>query len=428
MRMRSLGKGQSVVFCVPEDVQTKINAQRSVPKASAIEVSHVLVWAVSETWKDLRRSMPIWATQGRRFQNHKDLYHGASTTVKDAEQLLEIEAKSLEAMYRPMTQNGPGKAQFDIWDTSNESIKQIVNRCEEFDVMNFDEANLQEEQERELAHEIEEERQLELPPPMHGEDHRISEGLLELIKHGDFLPQSKGLLPAFRELATCSPAQLFDLSQFPNDLLVTWDFVHTVKGATNPFIISNVLDSYQRPVQWVVSFGPQDDLRLLIISPFEANQLLADIRQSPHVTLHLYAPRTNMAYEPLDDMDLYTIGKPFRKGSISRSSIFQLNLFAGQLYFRSFEEYVELCECLGLAWTAAKDDEKHQADGFVVSSVGKWGLKNSPISFLKVFLTKIRLQCEGIGKTHMGKVVDGTLLEKGEIEEGSMMHYTMTDS
>jgi hypothetical protein len=412
--MRNLGKGQSVVFCVPEEIQTKINTQRSKPKNTSIEVLHVLAWAISETWEDLRRSMPIWATQGRRFENHKNLLHGARTTIGEAKQFLEDEAQSIDQLYRPRLQDRSG-AQFEGWDTSKVSIQRIVNRCQEFDTMNFNAANLQEEQERELAHQIEEERQKELPLPMEAETHKVSNGLRRLIQTGYIQPNSDGLLPAFRELKSCSAAKLFDVSQFPVELLVTADFVRTVKRPSNFSSTSYVSDSYQRPVQWVLSIR-YPNRPLVIISPFEANELLSDIRQSSYVTMHLYAPRINLAYQPLDGLDLYTLGEPYAMFYAPRTATMQLNLYAGQLYLRSFDEYMELCQYLGLAWTAAKGGERQRADGFVMSSVGKWGLKDSPINFLKVFLTKVRLQCEGIEKTHMGKIVDGTPLEKNDIE------------
>jgi hypothetical protein len=59
MRMRKLGKGQSVVFCVPEKIKTKIRALTFKPGNASIDVSDVLSWAVSETCIDMRRSMSL---------------------------------------------------------------------------------------------------------------------------------------------------------------------------------------------------------------------------------------------------------------------------------------------------------------------------------------------------------------------------------
>lgn len=63
--MRKLAKGKSVVFYVPRDIHFKILALTRKPTKSVITVSDVLRWAVSETWAETRRNMPVWATQGR---------------------------------------------------------------------------------------------------------------------------------------------------------------------------------------------------------------------------------------------------------------------------------------------------------------------------------------------------------------------------
>lgn len=50
MRMRKLGNGQSVVFCIPKEIQFKILALSEKNSKSTINVSDVICWAVSETW------------------------------------------------------------------------------------------------------------------------------------------------------------------------------------------------------------------------------------------------------------------------------------------------------------------------------------------------------------------------------------------
>jgi hypothetical protein len=156
---------------------------------------------------------------------------------------------------------------------------------------------------------------------------------------------------------------------------------------------------------------------LVILSPFEAEQLVARIQKSNLVTLHLYSPRPTQSYDPLDTLDLYCVGREFSACILSllRSQIVQLNLFAGQLYFKSYTEYVELCRYLGLAWEAPKEGEELQVDGFIVPPAGVWCLNTSPVGFLKDYI-KTRREGEGMEKTHLGKVLEGGLLEKREID------------
>jgi hypothetical protein len=101
--------------------------------------------------------------------------------------------------------------------------------------------------------------------------------------------------------------------------------------------------------------------------------------------------------------------------SLLRSQVVQLNLFAGQLYFQSHAEYVELCRYLGLAWETPREGQKLQVDGFVVPPAGVWCLHESPVQFLKDYI-KTRREGEDMKKTHLGKVLEGGLLEKREID------------
>jgi hypothetical protein len=361
--MRKLGKGHSVLFLVSEEIKSKILALKARLDSTDIGVTDIISWAISETWTDLRASMPLWATQGRRYESHKAIFQDKDFSKEQVEQFLEKEAQSLEYRYRPKAKGQSAISELDDWDMGNEIIARIVARCRDFGAMNFGSATLQEEQERELSPEIEAERQIERPAQKEAEPHHIHPDLMRLVQHGHFDIQSTAFLPAFESLRTTSAITLYDLKQFPKDLLVTVDFARTVK-LNSP---SDRLDSYQRPVQWILSVPVAYDsktVRLIILSPFEANGLLPAIRQSSKVTLHVYSPRPTLGYRPLDSLDLYTVGRPFNKASLSRSSIVQLNLFAGQLYLRSYSEYIELCNFLGLAWSASKDGENVRGMSF----------------------------------------------------------------
>lgn len=113
MRMRKLGKGQTVVFCVPKEIAAKIS--RCAPKSTSagIAKSDILHWAITETWTDMHRSMPLWASQGVRFVHQDALWKEAqdatSKTVlpqQQAKAFLEPEAQSLEDRYSPSIYQG----------------------------------------------------------------------------------------------------------------------------------------------------------------------------------------------------------------------------------------------------------------------------------------------------------------------------------
>lgn len=155
MRMRKLGKGQTVIFCVSQEIQTKILEATRKTNTSTITVADILEWSMYETLDDLRRNLPLWAVQGERFVRQEKIWSAANKqegklqlTKDDAEKLLETEAQSLEDRYRPrLSLDGQ-----NIFATSGDPVvQQIAARCEAFDITHFKASALQEEQERELS-------------------------------------------------------------------------------------------------------------------------------------------------------------------------------------------------------------------------------------------------------------------------------------
>ena len=422
MRMRKLGHGQSITFIVPEEIATKIRELTGKPVEDPITVDNVLCWSISETWQDLKRCMPLWAVQGQRFESHKHLLSGASTTEDQAKAFLEDEAHSIETRYRPRDKDDNDPLQLASWDLSNDNIAKIVSRCRDFEAMGFGLAALSEEQERELAPEIEEERQVERPPKMQAETHVLHPGLRQLAWYGQIARGSTGFEPAFKALRSTSAAKLFDLQQlpsFPTDLLVTEDFMRTVKIPAGSSRATFISDSFQRPVQFILTTSSPNDAdtiqQVILISPFEANELQPIIRETKKITLHLFASRSNGGFQPLDQLMLYNVGRDFNHQSVSRSLTAQLNLFAGSLYFRSLAEYNDLCDFLGLLRTSkVRSGQKVYADGFIEPPAGKWGLRQSPVPFLRALVMKIRREGEGVEKTHLGKLLGGIRLQNAD--------------
>lgn len=465
--MRNLGKGQSVVFCVYGEIQTKIASRRPSKDSShrEITVSDVLEWSMSETIQDLRKSMPLWAVQGLRFEKQKDLWDRSRTDTgielgkKAAEAFLEDEAQSLEHRYRPGIDRDYLPAV-----GNNARVNRIVARCNEFGTLGFRSATLQEEQERELSPEVEEERLVEKPPDAEPNMHSLDESVREFVRTG--VLRTSGLsptfIPAFQSLGdTGAATNKRILSQFPPDLLVTNDFSRTISTADRGK--SRYLDSYKRSAYYIltspgeVSDDPvhttttksesesgeepceqaeqsqtqqtqQSELmikHMVIISPFEAQRLLPDIRGYKKVTLHQYAPRRNKALRPLDQLSLFNEGRAFSPTQLPRRLRILLNLFAGQLYFDSFVEYKETCELLGLIWRVGQPGVVARADGFIVRrnrNAGSHGsgsgsevactFKESPVNCLRALMTSIRRNGEGIDKTHVGDMLSGWVLKE----------------
>lgn len=432
MRMRKLGKGQSVVFCVPQDIQTKIREHESRgerrssgDQLSDFDVQAVLSWAIGETVRDIKNGMPLWAVQGQRFELQNDIWQaargeaGIEMSASDAEKFLEEEAQTLERRYQPRAASTAYTSSLSA--DSSERLRSIEQRCTEIGALSSDQTTLHEEQERELAPEIEEERQIERPPPAKPATHSIHQDMKRFVSTGLLDDGSPIVTPAFQSLLGTTAAAHLDPRSFPKDILVTKDFMKTVQAsATGSF----TTDAFQRPVQWVLTSQPRDWKRVVIISPYEAQELLPIIRKSSMTTLHVYSPRPTQEFKPLDMLNLYTTPSSMMQTSflVPLRLRVQLNLFAGQLYFSSESEYIELCKMLRLSHQEATEGTFIEPDGFILSSTSSTiaaiiqasTFAKSPVKFLKTFLTKSRRDCQSIEKTHVGKIMDGALLQKSD--------------
>ncbi|KAK3346903.1 hypothetical protein B0T25DRAFT_613574 [Lasiosphaeria hispida] len=449
MRMRKLGHGQAVTFCVSPEMQKRIRDLRNMDRSDPLAVKDILFWAISETWNDTARSVPLWAMQGMRHQGQEAMWaeaEGTGTFSKEnASDYLEKESMTLEERYRPKrpeiretdTNNRLSSAQKALDSVPpllarhrQKQVDLIQQKIQAFELSNTQlTSNLQEEQERELAPEIEEERQVKRPPPKHARDHIFHNDLKHFIFTGQIIPGSRAFQTPFQAMAQSSAAGVFapGPENFPSDLLITADFAQTVKGFTS--------DSYQRPVQWVLTSKVEGEalkygMRMVIISQWEADRMLSRIltAKSP-VTLHAYLPRPSVTFQSLEDLKICTFPPVADDWAAPAELIMQLNLFAGQLCLRSYGEYVRLCRYLGLSYTENENEEKISADGFVGTKLfPECEFQTSPVAFLNAVCKRIRRDCMGIEKTHMGRILAGEILTARDFpdEEDKVSHESTT--
>lgn len=448
MRMRQLGKGQSILFCIPPEIQSKILQRRGPDQDSAttpIEVSEIIEWSIAETCIDLERCVGLWAVQGKRFAHQQHLWYeisGESKLSEDgkkrqtkqwAEKFLEDEARTIQDLYRP----GPRLPTLCCdRHADHDGVNLIEKHVAKFGCGGDTSSTtaLQEEQERELSPEIQKEMQIQRPHPADPAEHSLDPEVVYFIRTGVV---RKGAIPsafspAFSTLScTTAAAHLTNMDEFPQNLLVTRDFARTIKTSGHEGGGSeNKTDQFLRPVQWVVTSAggrPNDDggavaTTMVIISPFEAQSLISEFETTHRrVVLHLYAPRVLLGFRPLDGLRLYTTPALPDGWAVSPRLVLQLNLFSGQLYFDSFVEYTAVCDMLGLDWRGCAGKQEQSvsgvgADGFVnpvfrtTDDETGCTFRHSPVGFLKVFLSKVRRDSKGIDRTHIGKMLDAVLL------------------
>ncbi|CAE7082217.1 unnamed protein product [Rhizoctonia solani] len=425
MRMRKLGHGQSVMFAAPPEIDSQIRNASPTPirPGGKIDALDVLRWAMLETCKDLEHHVSHWAHQGIEFDRRLDAevqYAQTGNILVLQKGWTTPESRPLEIMYgvpSPETlsnQRGFLQRAFDI--------PELRKGLEKLGVKKLDDPSMNEEQEREVNHEVEREQQTQRPPKGLPASHSIHPDVKRFINTGRLPTSRSGILPLFHSFRAKS-------SQICNSwsplLFASTDFLQTI--AKSPI---DTLSEHMRPVNWIIT--GHGNVRV-VMSPHEVNELLPVIRKSSVIQLHVYAPRTSVAMLSFSELQFYSIpARPNNHPSSTElsSARLQLDLFAGQLYLSSYQDYESLCVTLGLfAIDGSKDDLQIEvdSDGFVkpehrdlVIQVRPEYLDcrftTTPISPLKDL---IGLRRKGMRYllTHMGQILHGRSLTLKDFEK-----------
>ncbi|KAG2137474.1 hypothetical protein DEU56DRAFT_736810 [Suillus clintonianus] len=281
----------------------------------------------------------------------------------------------------------------------------IQRKYEELGVVAGPDRSMDEEQEREVVHEVERERQVQRPPRVKPAAQDLHEDVRRFVRTGRVPKGSSAFIPALSCLANTTAA-FHERDQWARNLFVTHDFARTV-GLS---LVQNAED-YLRPVNWIVSSSIGV---LVVMSPNEVNTLLPRIRKSKVVHLCVYTPRTTQTMQACDDLRLYCVPSAPQL-TPSESLICQLNLFAGQLYFSSYEMYIRTCSFLGLNAPDLGDKELiADSDGFIreenrPSARASCSFKRSQLPPLKE-LFGMRRKGVRYSPTHLGKMLNGRIL------------------
>ena len=404
MRMRQLGKGHSVIFFAPGEVDRQIRSL--IPDRLAcgdrVHVVDVLRWAMHETCEDILHRLPYWVEQGldhhKRFMAYKD-YSTPHALEKLRKAWLQRESRTLDEMYSvsPQSEMNP----------EIDSIPALRERVEQLGITKLVDARIAEEQEREVAHEVEWERHVERPPKAQPARHALRQDILRFVETGIISRFSKQISPLLMPVEMAKA--LDSTAEWSPSPLATADFTTTVLGSD-----SSRLAGYLRPVNWILSSGSGKDSVVIVISPFEAHELLPVIRGTNNVRLHVYAPRVTASMRSFSDLTFHSIpDSPAEKWTAPPHARIMLNLFAGQLYFDSKEQYEDVCVLLALS-RAHRDAQRIEMDGFV--RVEYRTGRPSPFSESKMYvlkeLTGLRRKGMGYYGTHMGQILNATPLSE----------------
>ena len=401
--MRQLGKGQSVMFFAPGEVDRRI--QGLIPRGQAskngVRVIDILRWAMHETCLDIKHHLPHWAQQGvdhhRRFSAYKR-YDSTWDLGILRNSWLQPESKTLEEMYEPISTAQDAGLGAGISD-----IPSLRKRLEHLGVTHLTDVRMAEEQEREVNHEVELERHAEHPPKVFPSEHFVCDEIRNFVSTGILAEASAAIIPLFAAIGI--DEALNSMEEWSPSPLATTDFAITTTDSS----IMDLTD-YLRPVNWILSSGFGKKSVSIAISPYEANELLPIIRKTGKVRLQIYSPRVTASMRSFSDLTFYTIPESSEKKRKAPAHLrTELDLFSGQLYFDSAQEYRRLCVLLALHM--AHPGAKHiEVDGFVPQAYRTLRTQRSPLtsSAIATFkkLTALRRKGMGFGGTDLGRVLD----------------------
>ncbi|KAH0841829.1 hypothetical protein FOPE_06604 [Fonsecaea pedrosoi] len=426
MRMRKLAVSQRVRFYAPPEVDQAIRSVNKIPTGE-LDSLHVVRWAIHQSCLALKKQDPLYISRGllhsrRRLAAARHI--SSDGKIVDSQQYLNTVR---ERECRPVTElycvGGHHRAEMPFQPTLQENqdfvIQDLCLEIERIGSTDIDDSGITQEQEREVLHEIEEEREVQRPREVRPATPSVCQALLDFIRNGRngaTLVKPTELRPCFEILVQTRLRPYYTPSESPTHVWVTLDFMRTIESHDG-----SRDDGFLRPVQWVLKM--EGMAQPVIISPHEANAFLPDIQRSKRSTLYMYQARTSRNMASFDGLDICKFPARNNSGEISPQAIALLGLFAGQLYFSSFEHYREFCTLTGL-FDGERPLRKRQVatDNFVSPSCRKangWTectFRTSPVPWIKEFIDMRRAGIEWT-HTHMGRVMDGKILRREDFEE-----------
>lgn len=387
MRMRKLGKGQSIAFFASfeadlrirelcglsdEDSATNEHVMEFITHNSRqFEVENMTHWsvaAVNYTKKMAGHLMHTSAGQelydkcvDSEFVELKDMYGDKTDMLLS--NIAQGKFSNLYQAYQPNDLKGDWKQFFDTMSTHvTKKIEEQAPNIRRFI------HTLDDQQEKELEHELEQELQIERPGAATPHQPHLTpivqdfltNGEASLLTQNDFQAMSLALnnTHLFQEHSN-------DPSAWSSHLYVTRDFISVIENARHS-------DEYLRPVWWIAQTKVGNQHILLCLSSFECDRLMKVFEKSAISTLFMYRPRMSRFHSCLADIDGLKVTGNARKGDIPVEDMAQIEMFAGSMYFGSEKEQHAYCAFMGLIprprtdeLDAAFRNGQIQANGYV---------------------------------------------------------------
>ncbi|KAL9068327.1 MAG: hypothetical protein Q9161_006250 [Pseudevernia consocians] len=406
MRLRKLGQGQSLMFVAPPEVHQSIK-DITGKNDGDIDGYDVVAWSLEQSCLRIERSQPLRVLQGlshhqrqktmasfaKQYPDLVDVANETDATKGCISAFREKEEQRLTDLYAPASLKTSTVPCFveSSQEDPDPTVKELLAKWRGVDVSISEGASMHAEHEREVAHEVEQETQIQRPPRVKALERNVDILLRQFVRTGSnaAFQHFTRAYDVISHTSANNPtaAKLFD------HLKMTTDFARTVDRPQ-----SGYYDSYLRPTNWILT-SKQDTkpADLLLVSQYEVNQLFGELyANSARVKLHSYKPRVTKS---MCAADLAPPGLTYPSvvgwQSLTSRLRRELHLFAGQLYFNSFEEYRELLADMVTAKPAIQAEQV--------------------LKFIKAWVA-IRRKGQNFLPTHIGQIVSKRTIKEGAFD------------
>ncbi|KAG8525228.1 uncharacterized protein KY384_008872 [Bacidia gigantensis] len=450
MRLRQLATTQSVIFFAPLEVHQSIINYRHKMRNDAIDSSDVIAWLLEQTCCNIRQFQPLYVSQGHDYCLRKAAawrYPKVTTDNTHLEEYLKIleqpEQYSLETLYgrrggsaaKPL--HAPGHPRLTTYVNELDDIKRHLSKSgSSTQMLAYQEV----EQEREVAVEIENVREVKKPHHAIGAPQRPRDkDVRQFAITGNLNPESQSYTQVFASLSMTELGKRFGVSKsaIQSKFYVTHEFLKTVVLQRN-----RPRDEYIRPVHWIL-WSPAS-ATALIIADFEANVLLPILRRNSEgiAPCHLitYAAPVTPKMLVFDTLDFYAIPAMPEDWRAPAWLVCELGIFSGRLYFDFQQQALAVYETMGFSsrFSLPKGDASASDDTLPVNGINQLlgvatqerekreAFSPKPREFMQEWLA-LRRKGQDFSQTMMGLLCRGRLLDGGVVVEEAVVEEVVEE-
>ncbi|KAH7412021.1 hypothetical protein DE146DRAFT_784622 [Phaeosphaeria sp. MPI-PUGE-AT-0046c] len=413
MRLRLLGKTQSVTFFSPPEVHQSILDLREAAKTSSpsspITSADVIRWLLEQTCNGIEQLEPLYFNQGLNYLlntqaklEHPDFLQDSVSRNVYLSVVRSQELQTLKQLYEPKHQQRGSLVKVSAFVPCLRAFaSELLQRRKGFqDRGHAIHASALEEVEQEREMEFEVEAVREVQAPFHFKALKVASKLHPDIEQwattGRMSAGSDAYQPMFYALQKTAVGMRNTITATGKaaHLHVSTQFSRTVS-------VPEVNDGFLRPCHWLLLDHRHGNA--LLVSPEEANALFPilqhlDVDQAVCHLVVYAAPVTRRMLQ-FNNLDYYAV-PPLPKDF--RAPIWlkvELGIFAGRLYF-DWNEYKEILSYLGVC------EENGCGDDVDTGRASKKEFATKPLEFLHDWLA-VRRKGQDFEHTPMGFITTG---------------------